>query len=191
MVVEKNSSVFPGTVLGTEEEYVAGKNTAVNEQGNVISCVVGKPEINPHDRKAEVKKPGANAFAFEAGDTAIGRITLVKESSAVLEIQSAERNGVQKKVVRSLASIMVRMIDSGYVKKVSDKFRIGDIVKAKIVSVTRCGVDCGTSEGREFGVVKAFCRRCRQPLHLFGMELKCLSCGSLETRKISSDYLLK
>lgn len=182
--------VFPGTVLGTEEEYLAGKNAGVDDNGNIVACVVGKEEINPRNRSIEIKRSGKNAIPFEANDTVIGRVSLVKENSAVIELAGAERNGMEKKVLRGVASIMIRMVDRGFVKQLSDKFRIGDIVKARVVSVSTCGVDCATTES-EFGVIKAFCRKCRQPLHLFGMQLKCLNCGNAETRKISSDYVLK
>lgn len=183
-------TVFPGTVLGTEE-YVSGKNSGIDGNGNLIASVVGTPELNARTRSMEVRKLGKNSVPFEAGDTVFGRVSLVKENSAVIELAQAECNGQEKKVLRGIAAIMIRMVDRGFVKSLSDKFRIGDIVKAKVVSVSSCGVDCSTADSGEFGVVKAFCTRCRQPLHLFGMQLKCLNCGSTETRKISSDYVLK
>lgn len=182
--------VFPGSTLGTEEEYTAGKNASISDNGNVIACVAGKADLDNKERKISILKQGKNALPFEAGDTVFGKISLVKENSAMLEIAEAYHNGEQRVILRGIASIMIRMVDQGFVRNLSDKFRIGDIVKARIVGAFPYGIDCSTTE-KEFGVVKAFCRRCRQPLHLFGMELKCLSCGSMETRKISSDYILK
>ena len=190
MVKNEKDFVFPGTIFGTEQEYSAGKNASLDGKGNVIAVVAGTPEVNARSHSIEVKKPGKNAFPFEVGDIVIGRVSLVKENSAILELGSAERNGVEKKILRGNAAIMIRMADRMFVRKLSDKFRIGDIVRARIVTAAPFGIDCST-DARELGVLKAFCRKCRQPLHLFGMQLKCLSCGSVETRKISSDYLLK
>ncbi len=187
----ESKMVFPGTFLGAEEEYLAGKNAGVDDYGNIVACTVGKKETIARNRSIEIKKPGKNALPFEPNDIILGRISLVKENSAMVEIDSAERNGMEKKILRGVAAIMIRMVDAGFVRQLSDKFRIGDIVKAKIVSVSSCGIDCSTADDREFGVIKAFCKKCRQPLQLFGMQLKCLNCGNTETRKISSDYVLK
>jgi exosome complex component CSL4 len=85
---------------------------------------------------------------------------------------------------------MVSRVDTGFVKVLSEKFKIGDIVKARVDEIYPFGLELSTADP-SLGVVKAFCAKCRQPLHLFGAMLKCLSCGATERRKISSDYVLK
>ena len=78
-------------------------------------------------------------------------------------------------------------IKDGFVKNVRDELRIGDIVRAKI-SEMRQGEMHVSTEGSHFGVVKAFCSKCRHALELVGSTLTCSSCGAKENRKLASDY---
>ena len=116
--------------------------------------------------------------------------SLIKESSAVIEIFEAEKNGVPLVIPDTRATLMVSKVARGFVKDLKNEFRIGDIVKAKLIKLTPFSKDLAT-DFPEYGVIKAFCSNCKKPLHLFSGKLKCLSCGSLERRKISKDYYLK
>jgi len=88
------------------------------------------------------------------------------------------------------AMLPIRNVSRQYVESLRDNFRIGDLIKAKIARAGPLGIDLTTAEPG-LGVIKAFCTRCRHPLHLFGRTLKCLGCGHTERRKVSKDYLLK
>jgi len=84
----------------------------------------------------------------------------------------------------------IRNVSTRYVERLKDEFKIGDLIKAKVVKASSLGIDLATDDF-SFGVVKAFCSKCRHPLQLFGQSLRCLNCGSSERRKVSSDYFVK
>ena len=73
--------------------------------------------------------------------------------------------------------------------KLTDDFRIGDLIQAKVTKVM--GVDNAdlTTAENELGVLKAMCTNCRHFMNKIGKkEVKCPNCGRKETRNISSNY---
>ena len=187
-MLDKNIAV-PGDFLSTEEEYMSGKNTHVSEDGNVCSDSLGKSEIDNIEKSVSVKAL-KNVELLDVGTIVRAKVSMLKPNSVFVEILSAEKNGNKRVVPGAMAAIPVRNISRDYVEKLGDFFGVGDLVKAKISFYATYGTDLRTNEP-ELGVVKAFCKKCRKPLYLFGNQLKCRSCGSNESRKISNDYLLK
>ena len=180
--------VIPGDFLSTEEEFEPGRN-AFAEAGEIFSNSVGTVQEDNRQKTVSVKAD-VDVSSIKPNDVVFGEVMLVKDNSVGLSIFTETSHGSRKVLVNTYASIPIRLVSRDYVKNLKDAFKIGDLVKAKVFSVKPFGTDVKTNEP-ELGVVKAFCSKCRKPLHLFGRQLKCLSCGSSERRKISSDYLLK
>jgi exosome complex component CSL4 len=185
-LLKKN--VLPGDFLSTEEEFEPGKN-AFAENGEVRSDSIGKAAEDTRQKTVSVEKH-MDILPARINDTVVGEVVLVKESSANLDILPEPDEHKRKVLLHSSASLPIRFVSRDYVKNIHDMFKIGDLVKAKIASVKPFGIDLKTNEP-ELGVIRAFCSRCRQPLHLFGAQLKCLACGSTEQRKLSREYSLK
>jgi exosome complex component CSL4 len=184
-----NEIIFPGNLLCTEEEYEAGQNTFVDEKGNVRSTCVGEKEITKEKYEAKVKKIFSSKEKLTQGDEIIGRVILLKEKSAVVSLLEAT-NGKEKKVCPpSPATLMVFNVSNDYVRNMKDAFKKGDIIKAKVLEVTRFITELSTKENN-FGVIRAFCSKCKTPLHKLANTLKCPACANTETRKTSSDYSL-
>jgi len=183
----KQKLVLPGEFLSTEEEFSAGKN-AFECEGSICSDSAGFSEQDARAKEVSVKpiKPVQRA---SEGQVVYGRVSLVKENSVSMELYAGPG---QERVVfpQGNAMLPIRNVSRDYVEKLRDCFRIGDIVKARISRMLSTATDVSTNE-QGLGVVKAFCTRCRKPLHLFGTSLRCLSCGSSETRKMSDDYMVK
>jgi len=184
----KNIAV-PGDFLSTEEEYIPGKNTYVSEEGDVCSDSLGKSEIDNTEKSVSVDSL-KNVEMLDVGTTVYVKVSMIKPNSVFVEIIAAEKDGKKRVVPGAMAAIPVRNISRDYVEKLGDFFGVGDIVKAKVSFYAPYGTDLTTSE-HDLGVIKAFCKKCRKPLYLFGKQLKCRSCGSNESRKISNDYMLK
>ncbi|MFH1240321.1 MAG: exosome complex RNA-binding protein Csl4 [Candidatus Diapherotrites archaeon] len=180
---------FPGDFLSTEEEYMPGKNTYVSDEGDVCSDSLGKSEIDTTEKSVSVEKM-KNIEMLDVGTIVYVRVSMLKPSSVFVEIFAAEKDGKKRVVPSAMAAIPVRNISREYVEKLGDFFGIGDIVKAKVSFYAPYGIDLRTNE-QELGVIKAFCKKCRKPLYLFGKQLKCRSCASNEQRKIANDYMLK
>lgn len=182
--------VVPGSVLCTEEEFAPGLNTLGNENGEICSISVGVPSFDHAHRIVSVQSKSRLVQPLQAGSKIIGRIVVLKDNIALVEILSAFKNDVEQAVPNSTAGIPVSLIERGFVRSAKDRFRLGDIVAAKVEVVKPWGIDLSTNFA-EFGVVKSFCGKCKSPLVLKGQELKCVACNRLENRKVSSEYVLK
>ena len=181
--------VFPGTFLSAEEEFSPGRNTFESD-GSVNSARVGKGHFDNSTREASVNGAFPAVEPLDVGSVVYGIVAAVKEKAAVIEMRNAEHNGENRVIMIASASLPVFDIAEGYVERVSDMYRIGDIVKAEASKVTPYAVDLSTRSPK-YGVVKAFCIKCRQPMRLFERALKCRACGHTEQRKIAEDYWLK
>ncbi|HIH10454.1 MAG TPA: exosome complex RNA-binding protein Csl4 [Candidatus Diapherotrites archaeon] len=181
--------VFPGTVLGIEEEFVAGLH-AYESDGKVLSDSVGFKELNAAAHEANVARAARQVKILDRGCTVTGIVTLVKQHAVLVELKSAEKDGERRTVHDRNASLAVFNIASSYVNSTEEMYRIGDIIRARVIDVTPYGVELET-KSPELGVIKAFGIRTRKPLHLIDGRLRDPTSGDTEERKISSEYLLR
>ncbi len=182
--------VIPGSFLGAEEEFSPGMNTCEDSEGNIYSSCVGEKNLDLKKREVNVIKKTKIVKPLEAGSVVLGRVELVKDQVAILDLIDAKKDSEPRTISGLTAIIPIFNVSSGYVKNMECVFRVGDIVRAKVTEITQYSIELTTKE-EGFGVVKAFCVKCRQKLLLFGSKLKCSNCGNPELRKISGDYLLK
>lgn len=182
--------VFPGSVLCTEEEFAPGFNTQLDAEGNVVSTAVGKPVFDSQRRTVGIEKWTRNIQPIQPGAILIGRVVLVKDNAAVVEAISGQKNGVEMVQPNVTTAIPVSRMDRSFVESAKQKFKVGDIVVGLVEKVESWGIDLNTSSP-EFGVLKAFCSRCRSALQLEERQLKCPHCKNLEFRKISSAYWIQ
>jgi len=170
------NTIMPGEALTTEEEFLAGKNTFV-ENGLIKSTTLGNANLDNATKEAWVD--GKSVNPLKEGDIAFGVVTNVKDNTVRVELKKAEGD---KRVTKRDAQIPVRNISNEFVSRTRDFFRIGDIVKAKIASVSEYGIDLET-KGKGLGVIKAYCSNCRHEMVSNQEKLRCLDCGSVESRK--------
>ncbi|HLC92639.1 MAG TPA: exosome complex RNA-binding protein Csl4 [archaeon] len=181
--------VFPGSVLGYEEEFVAGAH-AFESEGAVFSDSVGSKVLDTTKYEASVEKATRGVKITERGCTVTCIVSLVKANTVLVEIKDSEINGEARVVHDRNGSINVRNMANSYVQSTEDCYRAGDIVKAKVIDVTAYGIELET-RAPELGVIKAYGIRSRKPLHLIDGKLRDPATGAIEERKISVDYLLK
>ncbi|MBN2067453.1 MAG: exosome complex RNA-binding protein Csl4 [Candidatus Diapherotrites archaeon] len=180
--------VLPGEQLSTEEEFEPGPNTYADD-GNVYSASLGTVSVDSRHKSIDVESD-RKLNTLKPGTVVYGSVFLVKESSVIVSLRQCPDKEDRRVISQGNAMLPVRNVSRDYVKSLRDNFRIGDLVKAKVSRASPLGIDLSTVDN-DLGVIKAFCSKCRKPLHLFGHSLRCLSCGSREQRKLSSEYLLK
>lgn len=186
----KKEIVFPGSVLCTEEEFEAGTNTVVLDSGDVVASVVGQSDLDSSVHTATVKTAGRTVVSLQNGAVVAGKVVMLKDNLAIVEIKSATLNGCDCSIPNVTAAIPVSQIERGFAKSAKDYFKAGDLVVAHVSKVAGYGIDLAT-QAPELGVVKAFCEKCREPARLIGEQLRCSNCGLELHRKISSEYWLK
>jgi len=176
-MTEAKKLFFPGEAITTEEEYVAGKNT-FSDKGIIKASAIGYAEFNEINK--DVKIRGNTIKKIRTGDIVTGKVMFVKESNAVIELLSAE-NGKRITGIKT-AQIPVRNISTEYISELRKFFKIGDIVRAKIVMNSPLAIDLATNE-KGLGVIKAYCSNCRKEMQFQNDKMMCLNCGSVEERK--------
>ncbi|MEM4187634.1 MAG: exosome complex RNA-binding protein Csl4 [Candidatus Hadarchaeum sp.] len=184
--VSTGDFVVPGDFLATAEEFVPG-NGAYEENGKIYAANTGVVLVDARTKHISVFSRSAGVPTLKRGDIIIGRVDEVRDQNATVVIGRLRGREDRALPPPNVGSIHISQTDAGYVKDLGREFRVGDIVRAKVINANREPVQLSTV-GEDLGVIVAFCARCRSPLARQGKKLVCDSCGNVEFRKIANDY---
>jgi len=187
MKTKSGDFVLPGDILGVTEEFVPSDWT-YEEEGKIKSTVVGTVLVDEKNKKISIIPKTNTPPALKNGMLLIGQITEVGGQRALMKIATIK--GIDRGLTTSfMGGIHISQAEKGYVSKLSDEFRIGDIVEARVTKMA--GIDNVdlTTAGKDLGVVKAMCTACRHFMKKSNKnEVKCPVCGKKEKRKLSVNY---
>lgn len=175
--------VVPGDFIGTEEEYLAGEGT-FSENERIYSTITGE------SGEAEKKLSVAQAKPLRAlaiGTVIIGTVENVVEPIALVSMKVGLGGEHRFGETDEYAVLHASMIRKGYVKNVRDEYKIGDIIRAKIVD-KRNGEFRLSTDADDLGAIKAYCAKCRHAMKVESGILQCEDCGTKDNRKIAKDY---
>ncbi|MDI3474422.1 MAG: exosome complex component [Thermococcaceae archaeon] len=179
--------VLPGDYLGVIEEYMPG-NGVKEENGELYAVIAGRVRIDPEKMEISVEPITDTPPLPRVNDVVIGRVIEVKSQSVIVQLIKIEGRENDREIATSkLAGIHVSQVKPGYVEDLSKEFKIGDIIRARVISNEKSPIQLST-KGPDLGVIYALCTRCRTPLVRRGDRLVCPRCGNVETRKLSSLY---
>jgi len=185
--VKEGDFVLPGDYLGVIEEFLPGEGV-IEENGELYATMPGKVKINSEKMEISIEPATDTPPIPKVGDILLAKVVDVKPQVAIVEILRIEgRMDYRDLATSKLAGIHVSQAKNGFVEDMSKEFKIGDIVRAKVLSAEKSPIQLTTREP-SLGVIFALCSRCRTPLVRKGNQLICPACGSVETRKISSMY---
>ncbi len=183
-LMSKSNIVLPGDKVSTSEELLPGENT-YEEEGIIRSTIYGEYQIDSKHRKANVKPLTSTPVKVQKGDTVLVEVRMVRSNMIIAEVIhvigkkrpiSGDTNG----------TIKVSEISKSYVKDPATEFSPGDIVRAKVYQV-KPSIQL-TTKGKENGVIKGVCSKCRHPLEKKGNLLECTNCNNKERRNTAIDY---
>ncbi|WP_461462116.1 exosome complex RNA-binding protein Csl4 [Methanobrevibacter sp.] len=188
MKLESGDLVMPGDFLGIIEQYEPGEGT-FDDNGDIKSSILGNVTLDSKTRKVSVAPLTGKPVLLERGDMVYGQITDVRSQRALIDVQ-IKKDEDRQLALPYLGAIHVSQVKNDYLDRLTDAFRIGDIVGGKVSRIAGENIDLNT-EDDDCGVVKAMCTRCRDYLEPTGRkdELICPTCGKKEKRKISANYL--
>jgi len=175
--------VCPGSKLAVIEEFFPGKWT-YEEGGDIRSMITGHMLIDIPNRTISVYPSVRLPLVPRKGSVVIGRVTEVHEKVVEMRILMINK---KRSFGSFLGLIHISNISGSFIRKASDAFKPGDVVRAKVIG-TANGVFHLSTEGRRFGVIYAFCSHCGHPLVSIDGSLKCPLCKRAERRKIASDH---
>lgn len=183
MIKMEKNTVMIGDLLGTIEEFMPGEGTYA-EDGKIYASNIGKAVIDRENHVVRIE--GKIPPEIKIGQVVFGDVMRISKNIITVIVRRIKGYDMQMDIK---TGIYVSQIADGYVKRPEDMFGIGDIVIGKVIKIDQGLIDI-TTKG-SFGVVKAFCKRCRAPLvrtEKYKDKLLCPSCGSNEMRKIANDY---
>ena len=185
--VKNGELVLPGDYLGVIEEFLPGEGVR-EEDGELYATRAGRVRIDSEKMEISVEPLTDVPPLPQVGDVVIGRVVEVKPQAVSVQLIGIEGRENDREIATSkLAGIHISEIKEGFVEDITKEFKIGDIVRAKVIANEKSPIQLST-KGPDLGVVYALCSRCRTPLIRRGDRLICPRCGNVETRKLSSLY---
>jgi exosome complex component CSL4 len=183
--MQENDLLEPGTVLAHSEEYLPGPGT-FDDGSQIRAAVFGHRHLDPKTMTISVVPAGTTVATVEKGDIVVGQVGYIKP-----EVMASVRIlGVRGKEGRSLlqsveGTLHVSKIDARYVSDVGQEYRVGDIIRAKVIAI-KGGPQLATDKP-DLGCVKAWSIDGHEMV-LDGRRLKDPETGRVENRKVASDY---
>lgn len=184
LMIEEGSMVAPGDMVAMAEELMAGHGT-FQDNRIIRSCIVGKFKVDRKNMLAIVEPLTSEPLILKEGDIVICEVKQIMDNmviTSIIHVAGKKRQIAGEKD----GAIFISNISEEFVTHPNTKYRIGDIIRAKITKVDP--VIQLSTKGKEFGVIKAFCTNCRNPLIRKGNMLECPVCMRKEERKIADDY---
>ena len=175
--------VIPGEKIATTEEFLAGDGT-YEMSGNIYSSYMGMLNLDQNEMVAEVS-PINPTVKLNVGDVVLAHVHDIKNSMALVNVIRVEGN--PRSISRGTAGVIhVSKIAEGYTSDVWKEFRIGDLVRAKVIQ-SKPSLQLATDRPR-LGVLLGLCTKCRNPLIKKEGSLHCENCQRSELRKTAPDY---
>ncbi len=182
-MIKNKKIVIPGEEIATCEEFLAGEGT-FELKGRIFSSYLGRLNLDSDEMVAMVE-PINPLVKLVVEDIVLAVVADVKSSMVIVNVVRVE--GKPRDVTgETLASIHVSKISEGYTEDVWREFRIGDIIRARVMQ-TKPSVQLTTGRP-DLGVLLALCTRCRMPLVKKDRSLFCENCHRTEDRKMTPDY---
>ncbi len=180
----ENKIVLPGEQVSTSEELMPGDGT-FEEDGIIKASRYGKYLVDSKNRKAIVKPLTNIPVEIKRGDTVLSHVQSVRSNMIIAEVIHVK--GKKRPITGDTnGTLRVAEISKSYVKDPATEYAPGDIIRAKVTQV-KPSVQLST-KGKEFGVIKAVCTKCRHTMEKKGNILECQNCKNKAKRKTAFDY---
>lgn len=177
----RNKVVLPGDPVGVEEEYVPVSGAYVDPGGFIRAMIVGVLSVDLFKKTLVVKKIIDKPIVPKQGDIVEGVVSGLSEDIAFIDIYSV--NNRYDKSIDFTGIIHVSQASQEFVKSLYEIFRLGDIVKARVLNNNHPFQL--TTKDPVLGVIVAYCSLCGNILYRRDDKLVCSICGSVENRKVS------
>lgn len=184
-----NSPILPGEHLASIEEFESGKNTYV-DNGSIRSTTVGKKVYDFRTRVVRIDQSNSPILP-KIGDILVGYVEMLFGSMLSIRILFIN----DKKSSSGFSAITsARVSGGGWGRDRGDRrggkiiFRVGDIIKGRVVSLLNSTIHIVIDE-KEFGVLYTICFNCGgDTVRVNNNTIKCIECGVYEDRKLTHDY---
>ncbi|KAF4348108.1 hypothetical protein F8388_012692 [Cannabis sativa] len=184
--------VTPGEVLGKASDFKAGKGAYVSPHNHIIYASltglrrIQYPPLDAPDQRPTIEVTGHKAHGVvpEPGSIVIGRVTRVMARMASLDIMCVGTKSVPEKFSGIIRQQDVRATEIDKVD-MHTSFRVGDIVRAIVLSLGDARAYHLSTAKNELGVVSAESGACATMVPVSWTEMQCPLTGQIEQRKVA------
>ncbi|KAF4362391.1 hypothetical protein F8388_026097 [Cannabis sativa] len=184
--------VTPGEVLGKASDFKAGKGAYVSPHNHIIYASltglrrIQYPPLDAPDQRPTIEVTGHKAHGVvpEPGSIVIGRVTRVMARMASLDIMCVGTKSVPEKFSGIIRQQDVRATEIDKVD-MHTSFRVGDIVRAIVLSLGDARAYHLSTAKNELGVVSAESAACATMVPVSWTEMQCPLTGQIEQRKVA------
>jgi len=167
---------LPGDKIATIEEFETGINTF--DDGHTIrSVVIGTSDFDKTNRIAKINQIKTPAVP-QVNDLVIGNVSALMNNMFAVVILY-----INGKPTHSGLECICQA--KGAKKRIM--VRVSDIIMVKIISHLNGAIHATISEP-ELGVLFTQCNQCAGKVVTIGGNVKCVDCGYIEERKLSSKF---
>lgn len=179
--------VLPGEKLCVVEEFYPGEGT-YEDKGEIKASRLGMVLYDYVTRRVRVlSTPDKNVLTPKTGYIVYGQVYSIHEDIAYVKISEIENH---KKLSGVFTGVLhVSQVSQKYVKTVEEAVKLGDIIRAKVL--TPWSPYQLTTKHEALGVVLGLCSNCGSILWYRRGRLICKNCGNVESRKVSTKYILR
>lgn len=177
--------VYPGKFIGTAEEFIPA-NGLFEEDGKIYSNATGELELDAKNHTAKVA-PKTRVPKLQGMKTVTyGVVADISKQVALVDLEPVKSKNIELVPAGISAILHISNIRSGYVDSFETELKIGDILRVAIIEAEPHTMRL-TIDGRNLGVILAYCSKCRHRMNRKGYTVECPKCGSVEKRKLAED----
>jgi len=175
--------VFPGERLGVIEEFIPGTGTYV-EDGYIYSSALGYLSRDEINKEIGIHSLTKSPILPQENDIVIGRVEYIHDKTMSIQITQINDHAVSS----AFTGVMhISNATRSYTKTMFDIFNVGDLIRARVLSVMN-NENHLTTEERSLGVIESYCTHCGSQLQMVRRRLRCPICKVSERRKIAYDH---
>ena len=183
--------VLPGDAIGSIDAHNAGDGTHIH-QDRIFASITGASTVNPSSTNT-TSSPTATTTRTtgpllpQVGTVVLGTITRIAPGQAHVAIQALGATGAARP--RDHLPAVIRQHDIRATEtdrlRVSDAFRVGDVVRAVVISLGDERTYYLSSARNDLGVVMAVSEAGRRMVPVSWCEFADLETGHREPRKVA------
>lgn len=176
--------VYPGEILGVEEEFIPEQGVYTDRYGYLRSQIVGRVLFDYVRKNIFVRKLSYKPLLPKPGDIVEGIVSSVSEDIAFISIYAI--NDKYSRSIDLTGILHVSQASLDYIENLYEAVRSSEVVRARVLN-SNYPYQLTTKEPA-LGVMIAYCSLCGGILYRRDDKLMCNNCGSIEKRKMSSFY---
>lgn len=184
MVQKSKHHALPGDKIAIIEEYESGMGSYV-EQEFIRASSLGESKVDVSNHTISINPSSMNRNIPRQGDLVIGQVEVT--SGGIIGVRIHALNG--KSTASGFSGIIMNRGNSsrGPRRGPLTLCKLGDLLRAKIISLNNAIISL-TVEPEDCGVLVSSCSLCGSSVIRIDYKIKCVECGWVDDRKLSSDF---